>query len=359
MGVFSERFQKPFAQENEHLDGWQAGQQDKQQEFFSRFSTSSMRMSTSEELSQNRAELYDLFSSRIWDHMDYDAKCQAIQALENDFAFQQGRPAKEVSAGPLKDGCYGGWNTRADKIFLNENLLKNDSLFNDPYAAPMPDANMQIFDTIAHEGYHAYQSFALEHPDVHSDKEQLREWALNEGKYFEEGNQYYIQPQERDAWNYGYRSTTAAFQGIEARNGLEPGKLEYENNAAMSSYQNALQREQARDSDILRHMEQEMTQGCVSMGIPYEFEQNAQTIETMPPRLLDAQHGESQGSMIGSGYLGSANSTPETKKVEDYLEPAQTAGAEIPAEDEYLGSVRFDENGQNQDAGFLESAEIL
>lgn len=358
MGMFSELFHTSSAQGDEPPDGRQAGQQDKQQALFSRFSVPSMQASAPEELAGNREELYNLFSSRVWGHLDYDTKCQAVQALENDFAFQQGRPAKEISVGPIENNNYGGWDKSADKIFLNENLLTNDSLFNDPYVDPMPDANMQIFDTIAHEGYHAYQSFALEHPDVHSDKKQLREWALNEGRYFNDNGRYLIQPQERDAWNYGYQSTTAAFRGIEARNGLEPGRLEYENEAVMHSYQNALQHAQARDADVLRHMEQEMIQGCILWGIPYEFEQASQTIET-PPQLLDIQHGESQGAMSGSGYPGSVGAEPEMQEAEDYLGSAKAARADLSAGDEYLGSVHMDEKRQKHDAGFIADAEIL
>ena len=38
---------------------------------------------TPEQLSANRAQLHDLFSSRTWNSLDYDTKCQAVQALDN------------------------------------------------------------------------------------------------------------------------------------------------------------------------------------------------------------------------------------------------------------------------------------
>ena len=193
MGWFSNLFHREQSQNDQ-------AQPNRYQQLFSSFDHASMRNATPEQLAANRAQLHDLFASKTWNSLDYDTKCQAVQALENDFAYQQGRPAKHVEAVPLDDLCYGGWNPELDTIHLNENLLKNGTTLSDPNARPMPDANMQVFDTVAHEGYHAYQSYALEHPEVHADKAQLREWALNEGKYYDNGDKYLIQPQERDAW---------------------------------------------------------------------------------------------------------------------------------------------------------------
>ena len=257
MGWFSNLFRREQTQAEQ-------AQADQYQQLFSSFDRASMLNATPEQLSANRAQLHDLFSSRTWNSLDYDTNCQAVQALENDFAYQQSRPAKTVEVTSLRDGCFGGWNAGRDTIRLNENLLKSGTLSSNPNAQPMPDANMQIFDTVAHEGYHAYQSYALEHPEVHADKTQLREWALNEGKYYGNGDKYLIQPQERDAWQYGYSSTTQAFQGIEARNGPEPElpKAEYENNALASSYNAALAREQRRDPQVLQTMEKEMETAC-------------------------------------------------------------------------------------------------
>lgn len=353
MGIFTELFHKPSSQETEQRE------EQERQELLSQFSTEAMQSLTPEKLAQNREKLHDLFSAKTWETLDYDTKCQAVQALENEFAFQQGRPAKEILVTPLEDKNYGGWSSGSDKIFLNESLVKNGSLYNDKYTEPMPDANMQIFDTVAHEGYHAYQTYALQRPEVHNDKAQLREWALNEGKYFKEGNVYLIQPQERDAWNYGYQATTAVFQGIEARNGLEPGRQEYQDNAMMSSYQNALQREQARNPQILQHMEQQMEQGCISKGIRYDFGENAQAAEAAA-RSPEKQPGESQCQTMENAYLGSVNSAPEmTEEAMDYLGTVQAAETEVSTAEEYLGTVYSAESWQEHDAGMGESAELL
>ena len=288
MGWFTNLFRREQTQAEQ-------AQADQYRQLFSSFDRASMLNATPEQLSANRAQLHDLFASRTWNSLDYDTKCQAVQALENDFAYQQGRPAKAVEVTSLRDGCFGGWNAGRDTIRLNENLLKSGTLSSNPYAQPMPDANMQIFDTVAHEGYHAYQSYALEHPEVHADKAQLREWALNEGKYYGSGDKYLIQPQERDAWQYGYSATTQAIQGIEARNGPEPEltKAEYENTALANSYNAALAREQRRDPQVLQTMEQEMETACQQKGITYDFTGQSQTVANAPqPQAQGVQQGQ-------------------------------------------------------------------
>ncbi len=241
------------------------------------FLHSNMLMMTSEQIAANRMSLYNLFAYDVWDALPYDIRCDAVQALENDFAFQQGRDAKFVSIEPLEDGYYGKWSPRKNCILLNENLVERGTLVNTKYAAPRPDANMQIFDTIAHEGYHAYQSYALEHPEVHQDKEQLRDWALNTGKYFnEEGSdlkrdEYLIQPMERDAWHYGYNQTEKAFAEIEKNHGEEPGRYKYENESRNNSYDLALAEAESMEPGILDRMESEMIEGCEEKGINYDF----------------------------------------------------------------------------------------
>ena len=270
-------------------------EQAQRQQLFSSFDHSVMGKLSPEQQAANRGQLHDLFAANTWNSLDLDTKKQAVQALENDFAFQQGRPAKTVEVTPLEDGLYGGWSAPRDTIQLNENLLKSGSLYTSPDAQPMPDANMQIFDTVAHEGYHAYQSYALEHPEVHEDKAQLREWALNEGKYYGNGDRYLIQPQERDAWQYGYNATTEAFRGIEARNGPEPAetKAEYENTALSSSYHAALAREQRRDPQVLQTMEQEMEAACQAQGIPHECGPKNQILQNGPlPQNQGVQQGQ-------------------------------------------------------------------
>ena len=242
-----------------------------QERLFHSFDLGAMLMSSPEQLSANRAALYDLFAHATWNGLDGDTKRAALQALENDFAFQERRPARPVEVRPMESGYYGGWDKESGKIYINENLVDHNRLSSNPFAKIMPDANMQLFDTIAHEGYHAYQSYALEHPEIHDDKQQLRSWALNEGRYYKNGNEYLIQPKERDAWRFGQERTKEAFRGIEERNGQEPGRESYEETAESQSYDLALKRAQAREPQILEHMDEEMKEACQEKGIFYDY----------------------------------------------------------------------------------------
>ena len=348
MGWFSNLFRREQTQAEQ-------AQADQYQQLFSSFDRASMLNATPEQLSANRAQLHDLFSSRTWNSLDYDTKCQAVQALENDFAYQQSRPAKTVEVTSLRDGCFGGWNAGRDTIRLNENLLKSGTLSSNPNAQPMPDANMQIFDTVAHEGYHAYQSYALEHPEVHADKTQLREWALNEGKYYGNGDKYLIQPQERDAWQYGYSSTTQAFQGIEARNGPEPElpKAEYENNALASSYNAALAREQRRDPQVLQTMEKEMETACQQQGIKYDFTGQSQTAANAPqPQAQGVQQGQAPPDMAQAAAVQAAQA-PDGQLRQD----AQQEQTQAENQEQVQNENQEQAQGENQEQAQGENQE--
>ena len=241
------------------------------------------------EMERRREQLYDKFAHDEWASLAPEQKLDALQALENDFAYRQGRPAKRVRPGRLDDNTYGGWSEADDCITINENLIYHSNLTgasNDPAQA---DVNMQLFDTIAHEGYHAYQSYALKHPEIHADKAQLNEWLLNKGRYWnpDEGERYLIQPVERDAWRYGHEATLRAFQGIEARHGAEPEAAweQYESANMNSSYEHAIRAavEEEHRSDVLRDMRRDMEKGCADQKITADFDAPIRDLDLVPP----------------------------------------------------------------------------
>ena len=319
--------------------------------FFDRFSKDAMDKTTLSQLDANRTQLYDMFAHDTWTDLDRDTKRRAIQALENDFAYQEGRPAKEVKITSLRDGLFGRWSPDADKIFLNENLVYNGKLYSDAYAREMPDANMQIFDTVAHEGYHAYQSYALEHPEVHADKEQLRSWALNSGLYYENGNEYLLQPEERDAWRFGRERTVDAFRGIEARNGPEPGWEDYEYTAQQNSFDLALERGEYREANILGHMEEEMQAECDAKGIRYDYapESDIQKVRSTAPE--EVQETTSESLDEGWNTLSQEAQAQGEEELEYLdLEPdAPAEGQERSPEEEDLEYLDLEEDRQSEE----------
>lgn len=105
----------------------------------------------------NRRELYSNFSYNKWNQLDTGSKWKCLQQLENHFAAEQGRPAVKVLPISSKEvrGDYGGYDPDKNVIYINRDLVEYGTLVG-PVDINHPtqlDANMQLFDTIAHEGY--------------------------------------------------------------------------------------------------------------------------------------------------------------------------------------------------------------
>jgi hypothetical protein len=64
----------------------------------------------------------------------------------------------------------------------------------------------EMVDTIVHEGRHAYQDFAVQHPAAVADQRVVAAWAKNRINYLDAeryGQELYqSQPLEADAWSY-------------------------------------------------------------------------------------------------------------------------------------------------------------
>ena len=223
--------------------------------------------------------IQDSFAYDNWSHLLADDKVDLCQQLSDYYADQFGIPHVEVFSDPTKgEGEFGGWN--GSRISLNANLFENgttspSSAIDTRYL--VDDSNHQLYETVAHETRHAYQTWALQHPEEFvaraEDKEaaiqQLHDWQLNEGHYERNGPGYFAQPQEQDAWNFGQSEANEAFEGIEARNGAEPWEVTHK-----------YQREQNNVDEIRRAMEEdgsyqtlqtEMEQGCEAQGLDTDY----------------------------------------------------------------------------------------
>ena len=66
---------------------------------------------------------------------------------------------------------------------------------------------LDVIDTIAHEGRHAYQHYAVEHPGFHPDEHEVEYWRANFETYLQPNlygfDAYWMQPVEVDARRYG------------------------------------------------------------------------------------------------------------------------------------------------------------
>jgi len=104
----------------------------------------------------------------VWAQLSLSQRAQALQKVEDTVAAIQGRPSVPVIAVAMADNQYGCFD--GSVIRVNVNHLKTLSV-ND------------CVDTVLHEGRHAYQRYAVDHPGFHFDPVEVRNWSDNFSHY--------------------------------------------------------------------------------------------------------------------------------------------------------------------------------
>lgn len=130
-----------------------------------------------------------------WEGLKPAERLGALRTLESRLAEIQGRPPLPVVAEEMDSAGF----------FDGEALHVNIEHINDP------SYRLEVIDTVAHEGRHAYQHYAVTHPGFHPNTQEVVYWAANQQAYFHPkeiagrfGAEYYMyQPVELDAWRYG------------------------------------------------------------------------------------------------------------------------------------------------------------
>lgn len=130
-----------------------------------------------------------------WPSFDTSERLGILQEVENTIAEGQGRPSVDLSVdddAPV--GLFGGYDPQTDQITLSGWHIRDNDVH-------------EIVDTVAHEGRHAYQFHAMEHPEIHPDPDEVRAWQENAEFYYDAdtfGQELYMsQPLEADAWENG------------------------------------------------------------------------------------------------------------------------------------------------------------
>lgn len=131
----------------------------------------------------------------VWKELQPCERLDALRTLESRLAEIQGRPPLPVVAESMDSAGF----------FDGEALHINVEHINDP------TYRLEVIDTVAHEGRHAYQHYAVTHPGFHPNAQEVLYWAANQQSYFHPkeiwgrfGLEYYMnQPVELDAWRYG------------------------------------------------------------------------------------------------------------------------------------------------------------
>ena len=129
-----------------------------------------------------------------WINLSFEERVKVVQKIETQAAKVGCRPALVVEAAPMNRNDYGYMNWGAQKIVINESLLRSNRT----------EDFQQALKTLLHESRHAFQysNIALERTEPNDEKYQS--WALNiatgycAAKLFGLKN-YYLQPLEVDA----------------------------------------------------------------------------------------------------------------------------------------------------------------
>jgi hypothetical protein len=129
----------------------------------------------------------------VWERLSVEERLSALQEVEQRLAAVEGRPAVEVVAAVLGPHTNGEYDFR--EIRISAERLSQDDVAG-------------LVETVAHEGRHCYQHYAIWYPWRHHDQAEVQAWRVN----FEPGNYltadkygyelYRNQPIEADAWAF-------------------------------------------------------------------------------------------------------------------------------------------------------------
>ena len=136
-------------------------------------------------------------------------KEQALQNIENSYATQQGRPPCRIVATDMEDSRMTGKYVNEEKvIYINKALLT--SQWEDRFNA---------VDTVIHEGRHAYQHYAVEHPGFHPNEIEVTKWKEDFACYIKSDKappyMYRFQAVERDAFEFAESEMEKSFGNMD------------------------------------------------------------------------------------------------------------------------------------------------
>lgn len=128
-------------------------------------------------------------------------RLNALQALEDREAAQQGRPSCDITSKNMAASEYGSYCPDNNSIELNSSLLSSVS----------PE---ECLNTYFHESRHAYQQNEVTNPSPWGDPSLAKSWEENLNNYInpdEDFEGYENQPVEKDANDYAANRMTAFY----------------------------------------------------------------------------------------------------------------------------------------------------
>ena len=140
---------------------------------------------------------FDKLNIEGWNKLEgIEDKKTVLQRLENTNAEILKRSPVPLRLDVIEDGASGYYDNDKREIVLNIDKIKECNTI----------AELQeVRDTVLHEGYHAYQHYAMEHPEVHPNRNEVEIWRENDKDYIscrDDFIGYWTQPIEVSARAY-------------------------------------------------------------------------------------------------------------------------------------------------------------
>lgn len=133
----------------------------------------------------------EAITPEVWAQLAPGERLEALQQIERQMAVIEGRPDVPIVAAPMADELFGQWDGTG--IAVNEAHIAGGK--------PVEE----VVNTVVHEGRHAYQDYAVQHPETASP-EQVEAWSENRKNYLDVeryGQELYqAQPLEADAFSF-------------------------------------------------------------------------------------------------------------------------------------------------------------
>lgn len=155
-----------------------------------------------------------------WAVLSVDRRLAALNEMERALAQQETRKPCEVKGIPDESRRIGA---DGEPILRGHNDPIEKEIQIDPILLSGDRPPYQAVETYFHEARHAYQDYAIEHPEIHDGPEQVADWQKNDAAYigeedieldFAKFSHYRWQPVEADANRIAYERTEELYTGM-------------------------------------------------------------------------------------------------------------------------------------------------
>lgn len=178
----------------------------------------------------NYLETVREFRYENWAELTLEEKTEVLNRVEQKIAEMEHRPALEVMIEDMKPNSLGYHSNTEHQIVLNsKHVGAND-----------PKFHKAVFDTLIHEGRHAYQHYNVDVKCVHESVSEVEQWKKNFydpewGYYTYRGQKVYTTFNDGQKHDVGFRLYANQPVEIDARNFASDVMLRLEKKGLVSS----------------------------------------------------------------------------------------------------------------------------